>query len=189
MARTSVSCAERNAAASGRMTASAGMAIVLATGRNDPGPSRQRERLVAEGCRTWLNGNATGSIDCWGLGWSVFARERGAHYVLRLLGELACWVGERRRAKKRQLLSFPDDRQCLRRDERLALSLVAARQNGDAATSRSVAPALAGADERAAVETADTLASALDALHRLLLRVPLAVVEDIAGRAPTTRLN
>jgi hypothetical protein len=165
------------------------MAVVLASGRNAPVLSRQPERLVVEGFRYWLNGYITGSVDCWELGWDLYAREVGPRDARRLLGDLSFWVRETRRAAGRPLACFPYACQCLCRDECLALALVAARQNGDADTARLAARHLAPDGEPEPAEAAaGTFAAALDAVHQRLLPVPAHVVEEIARRSSGCRL-
>jgi hypothetical protein len=165
------------------------MAVTLASGRNAPVLSRQPERLVVEGYRAWLNGFNTGSVDCWEIGWDLYAREIGPRDARRLLGELSFWVRETRRTAGRPLVCFPYACQCLCRDECLLLALVAGRQNGDEGTAAAAARHIAGdGDPAPAVAAAATFAEALDAVHQRLLPVPAHVVAEIATRPPTCRM-
>lgn len=166
------------------------MAVVLSTGRNAPVLSRQPERLVVEGMRHWLNGYHTGSIDCWEMGWSLFAREIGSRDARRLFGDLSFWVRETRHAAGRPLGCFPYGCPCLCRDECLALSVVAAAQNGDGEVCRFAARHLVGSEAGASAEQAARIfAEALDAVHQRLLPIPAEVVEDVALMPPTARFN
>lgn len=164
--------------------------LVLATGRNDPVLARQPERLLVEGYRHWLNGYATGSIDCWELGWALYARELGPREARRLLGDLSCFVRETRGAASRPLACFPYGCPCLCRDECLVLSLVAAHQNGDADTARAAAAHLADDAAVGAVEAAGAaFGAALQSVHQHLLPVPFSVLDTIARHAPMTKFN
>ncbi|WP_181704281.1 hypothetical protein [Chthonobacter albigriseus] len=166
------------------------MAIALAIGRNAPVLARQPERLVVEGLRHWLNGYSTGSIDCWELGWELFAREIGPRDARRLLGELSWWVREIRRAAGKPLACFPYGCQCICRDECLALTLVAAAQNGDADTIAGAARHLVGEEATdTALAATRGFGEALDELHQRLLPIPMWVVDDIAERPPLTRVQ
>lgn len=156
------------------------------TGRDAPLLTRQPERLVVEGFRHWLKGYDTGSIDCWELGWALFAREIGPRDARRLLAYLSCWIRELRRASDRPFMSLPYGCPCLCRDECLVLGLVSALQHGDAETVGFASRHLLGDRSRdATIATARDFAEALDRVHQRLLPVPCAVVEDVAERPPT----
>ncbi|WP_181708437.1 hypothetical protein [Chthonobacter rhizosphaerae] len=166
------------------------MTLVLATGRNDPILARQPERLLVEGFRHWLNGYATGSIDCWELGWALYARELGPRDARRLLAELSFWVRETRDAASRPLGCFPYGSCWLCRDECLALSLVAAAQHGDRDALRAAAGHLADGGPTEPLEgAAAAFAEALQSVHQQLLPVPSAVIDTVARHAPMTRFN
>lgn len=159
------------------------MALVMSA-RGAPILARQPERVLVEGCRTWIAGFATRCIDCWDIGWDMCAREVGARDARRLSADLFAFVRVANAATDRPILTMSYGCSMLSRDECLLLAAVAGQQNADRASAFAAARHLAGEGADTVAAAAGLLAAALQQMHQHLLPVPRFVVEDVAGRPP-----
>lgn len=160
------------------------MAMVIA-GRNAPVLARRPERLLVEGCRAFLNGFSTRCIDCWEVGWSLYAAELGPRDARRLMGDLAHFVREAHCGADRPLACLPYGCQRLSRDECLLMAAVAAQQNADPAVAVLAAAHLAPTAAGSLAAAAEAFGEALQGVSQQLLPVPARVVEDVATRPPS----
>jgi hypothetical protein len=164
------------------------MAVVIAH-RNAPVLARRAERVLVEGCRSWIAAVENRCLDCWDAGWDVCAREIGARDARRLAGEFWAFARAARDAAGRPLATFPSGASVLSRDECLLLAAVAARQNGEPAVALLAGRHLGGARGEGLAEAAGLLGETLQSVDQQLLPVPGTVVEEIATRPPAFRFH
>jgi hypothetical protein len=100
------------------------------------------ERLVGLGFRCWLSGFRTGDIGCWEIAWNAYAAALGDGRAQAATRELAQWVRTVHVSAQRRIeLSQPRSPDFCR-DERLAISMVAASQHSSCPAIRACAVAL-----------------------------------------------
>jgi hypothetical protein len=132
-------------------------------------PAQPAERLVGIGFRCWLAGYDTGDIACWETGWNEFSRHLGTERAKRAVTELACWVRTIRGCACRPIEYFPFGCSAFCRDERYAISLIAASQHQHCPAMRACAFALTGSSFIDPVmEAASSFAHAMQDADQLL---------------------
>jgi hypothetical protein len=154
---------------------------------------RRPERLVVTGLRCCMAGYDFGDIECWETAWKVYSSELGTADARRLTAELQYWVRTIRAETLRPLELFPHGCAHVCRDECMALSLVAALQDGDCKTACLAGQFLTGKarEEMDApmIAAGKLYAEAPSSAGQKLLSVPENVVHAIAAigdrQAPT----
>lgn len=102
------------------------------------------ERLVGVGFRGWLAGYEYQDISCWECVWQSYAEAMGPQPAKRAVTELASWVREVRQCARRPIVTYPTGCAGFCRDECIAISVIAACQQGDCPALRACAYALIG---------------------------------------------
>ena len=102
------------------------------------------ERLVGVGFRSWLAGYQTGDIACWEVAWTCYDKWLGSKAAKTAVSELACWVRAVNEASQRDITIFPSGCAMFCADECLAISLIAAGQQGACPAMQACALALIG---------------------------------------------
>lgn len=116
-----------------------------------------------------MAGYQTGDIACWEEAWSTYCKALGPKEARPVLTDLACWVRAIRDAACRSIEVYPAQCTGFCRDERVAISMVAACQYGACPAMRACAYALLESytiDD--VVEGATCLAARLKACNRIL---------------------
>ena len=133
--------------------------------------------LVGSGFRCWLSGFRTGDIRCWEHVWRAFESHLGRMDARRAVVDLSMWVQRIDEERQRELtLSALDDKR-LARDERLAVSLVAAAQTPHCPALQACASALLGS------EKLDNVLGASRQFARTLTGAGVVLPADLAKRS------
>jgi hypothetical protein len=104
------------------------------------------EALVGFGFRCWLSGYQTGNISTWEHCWTHYCRELGSRNARAAMTDLSSWVDSVRCHALRNIeLGAPDCRSFCR-DERLAITLIAASTRGACPALKACASALLGSE-------------------------------------------
>jgi hypothetical protein len=159
-------------------------------GRSVPLFERLPERLVLEGFRRWTAGYATGDLGHWEEAWNLHAASLGVQAARQVVDRLARFVRTVRDWSLCPIACFPGGCRHVCRQECFALAMVAASQNDDvAALEASMRNLLDPEGHAEAMLPALAYAEAMRATDLLLMPVPKAVIEEIAGRPPHERLH
>lgn len=159
------------------------MLVKLACTNQESYLDRLPERLVVDGYRYWMAGYETGGIRPWELAWTLYVNELGPRDGGAALSALAQWIQALRTSSLEPRQFFPFQCRRLCRDECLAVSLIAAIQNGEVPCVDFCLDQIAQTGTRKEVrDAADGLAASLCDFGQVLMPVPLTVVEDIAAR-------
>lgn len=112
-----------------------------------PDALRKAESLVGFGFRCWLSGYQTGNIQCWEQCWTHYCRELGSRQAREAMTDLSSWVHSVRSHAARDIELLATGCPSFCRDERLAISLVAASQHNGCPALRACAVALLGSEQ------------------------------------------
>ncbi|MBK8770861.1 MAG: hypothetical protein IPM06_10570 [Rhizobiales bacterium] len=143
------------------------------------------ERVVINGCRCAMAGYDHGDPSCWDQFWSDLVGECGVEAACEISGTLQNFVRQLRSHCQRPLNFFPRACRWACVDECLALSLLSACQNTDAAVRAYCLDALqieAGAGRFDVTQAAELLAQRLSLTQLPLMPVPLAVIVSAMER-------
>ncbi|WP_125461704.1 MULTISPECIES: hypothetical protein [Rhodomicrobium] len=140
------------------------------------------EALVGFGFRCWLSGYQSGNIQAWENCWVHYCRELGSRRAREAMTDLSSWVHSVRSHAVRDIELMAPGCASFCRDERLAISLVAASQHHGCPALRACAVALLGSEQvepvlRTAQHFAITLETAgiaFDASRRAEPPMPVA---------------
>ncbi|MGH6925166.1 MAG: hypothetical protein ACRED5_15645 [Propylenella sp.] len=159
-------------------------------GRSAPLFDRLPERLVLEGFRRWIAGYASGDLTHWEEAWNLYAASLGPRAARGVVDGLARFVRSVRDWSVCPIACFPGGCRHICRQECFALAMVSASQNQDldclAAAMRHL---LDPEGHEEAMLPALAYAEAMKERDLLLMPVPKAVIEEIAGRPPRERLH
>lgn len=103
-----------------------------------PGP----EHLVGLGFRGWISGYQTGDIGSWERVWRIYTDALGAKGARLAVSELSAWARSVMAASRRPLRVGASETCPFRRDECLAISMIAACQHDTCPAMRACAFAL-----------------------------------------------
>ena len=127
-------------------------------------PSHTAEGLVGFGFRCWLTGYQSGDLSHWELVWCRYSTVLGAQDGRAALNDLSTFVRSVRDTAVRPIKVCPAAAAGFCRDECMAISLVAACQNGVCPAARACAFALLGSSiVNNAVSSAEALATTMNA--------------------------
>jgi hypothetical protein len=151
---------------------------------------RLPERLVVEGFRRWMAGYASGDLGHWEEAWNLYAGSLGPRDARVLVDRLARFVRAVRDWSICPIACFPGGCRHICRQECFALAIVAASQNQDLDCLASAMNHLLDADgHEEAMLPALAYAEAMRDSELMLMPVPRAVIEEIAGRPAHERLH
>lgn len=102
----------------------------------------QPEHLVGLGFRGWIAGYQTGDIGCWERVWRIYSEALGEDGARLVVGHLSAWARAVMAASRRQLLVGANETCPFRRDECLAIAMIAACQHDTCPAMRACAFAL-----------------------------------------------
>jgi hypothetical protein len=166
------------------------MASASPGGRSAALFDRLPERLVLEGFRRWMAGYATGDLGHWEEAWNQHARALGPRTARVLVDRLARFVRTVRDWSICPIACFPGGCRHICRHECFALAMVAASQNRDLDCLASAMRHLLDPEGHAeAMLPALAYAEAMKESELMLMPVPKAVIDEIAGRPPHERLH
>lgn len=143
------------------------------------------ERVVINGCRNAMAGYDHGDPSCWDLFWSDLVLECGTEPACEISGVLQNFVRQLRSHCLRPLTFFPRACRWACADECLALSLLSACQNADAAAQAYCLDALQADPNTGRSDVAfaaQMLAKRLHHAQLALIPVPLAVITSVMDR-------
>jgi hypothetical protein len=112
-----------------------------------PATLQKSETLVGLGFRCWLNGYQSGNIQSWESCWVHYCRELGSRRAREAMTDLSSWVHSVRSHALRDIELLPSGAPSFCRDERLAITLVAASQHHGCPALRACAVALLGSEK------------------------------------------
>jgi hypothetical protein len=172
------------------MLSGAGMASATPSGSSVALFDRLPERLVLEGFRRWTAGYATGDLSHWEEAWNLHASALGSREARLVVERLAQFVRVVRDWSLCPLGCFHSGCRHICRQECFALAMVAASQNQDLdCLAAAMANLIDPEGHEAAMLPALAYADVMKESDLLLMPVPKAVVEEIAGRPPQQRLH
>lgn len=172
------------------MLSEAPVASAIPSGRCVPLFDRLPERLVLEGFRHWLAGYSTGDLGHWEEAWNLHAASLGSKSARLVVDRLARFVRTVRDWSICPIKCFPGGCRHICRQECFALAMVAASQNQDLDCLAIAMRLLLDPDgHEEAMLPALAYAEAMRESELLLMPVPKAVIEEIAGRPAHAQLH
>lgn len=172
------------------MLSPATMASATPCGRSVALFDRLPERLVLEGFRRWMAGYASGDLAHWEEAWNLYSGTLGPRDARVVVDRLARFVRTVRDWSICPIACFPGGCRHICRQECFALAMVAASQSRDLdCLSVAMRHLLDGDGHEEAMLPALAYAEAMRERDLLLMPVPRAVIEEIAGRPSHERLH
>ena len=172
------------------MLSSAPMASATPCGHSVALFDRLPERLVLEGFRRWMAGYSSGDLAHWEEAWNLHAGTLGPRAARIVVDRLARFVRIVRDWSICPIACFPGGCRHICRHECFALAMVAAGQSRDLGCLSAAMRHLLDAEGHGeAMLPALAYAEAMRDSDLLLMPVPRAVIEEIAGRPPHERLH
>jgi hypothetical protein len=172
------------------MLSAPAMGSAFPSGRSASLFERLPERLVLEGFRRWIAGYASGDLRYWEAAWNLYAAALGTRDARVLVERLARFARSVRDWSICPIACFPGGCRHVCRHECFALAMVSASQRRDldglAAAMRHL---LDPEGHEEAMLPALAFAEAMKESDLMLMPVPRAVIEEIAGRPLAERLH
>jgi hypothetical protein len=151
---------------------------------------RLPERLFLEGFRHWMAGYSSGDLSNWEEAWNIHAAALGTSGARVVVDRLARFVKAVRCWSICPIDCFPNGCRHVCRHECFALAMVAASQNHDLDCLSTAMRHLIQPDRHeTAIRPALAYAEVMRENRLVLMAVPRAVIEEIAGRPVHERLH